>query len=143
MKVHLVKSEESLIKGYKPIVLLPTGSLGKLNNLNILSDNECEFILANDTLDEFSRQEIPEVIQMLIKKLRINGTLVLGGTDIRVFCKSVINSTIDENQASEIIRAKQSMTNIQDILSLLQSTGLKIQSSQITGTHYEITAVRN
>lgn len=143
MKVHLVKSEENLIKGYKAVIILPVNSLAKLNNLSTLSDNECEFILANDLLDEFSRHEIPETIKMLTKKLRINGTLVVGGTDMRVFCKSVINSTLDENQASEIIRTKQSMTNLQDILTILQSTGLKIQSSQIVGTHYEITAVRN
>lgn len=140
MKVHLVKNEESLIKGYKPVYY--SSSL-KLNNLSTLSDNECEFILATDVFDEFKNQEIVSVVDSLIKKLRINGTLVIGGTDIRIFCKSVINGLLNEAQGSEIISSKQSMTNLQDSIDLLKNFGLKIQSSKIVGTHYEITAVRN
>jgi predicted SAM-dependent methyltransferase len=140
MKVHLTKTKESAIKGYTEILY---SQASKLNNLATLSDNECEFILAGDVLDDFSRQEIFDVIQSLAKKLRMNGTLVVGGTDIRVFCKNVINSTLSENDASEIIKSKQSMTNLQETLDLLKGIGLKIQSSRIIGTHYEITAVRN
>jgi predicted SAM-dependent methyltransferase len=140
MKVHLIKSQDNLIKGY---VGIEFSQSIKLRNLNLLSDNECEFILANDFLDEFPRQEIAQAVQTLVSKLRVNGTLVIGGTDIRVFCKSLINSLIDENEASEMIKAKQSMTNIQETLNLLKAIGLNVQSSQILGSHYEITAIRN
>lgn len=140
MKIHLVKSSESAIKGYTPIIY--SQSL-KLNNLETLSDNQGEFILASDIIDEFPAQEIPNVIQSLIKKLRLNGTLVVGGTDIRVFCKSLINSTLTESDASAMIQAKQSMLNMQNVLNIIQQLGLKLQASRIIGTHYEITAVRN
>ena len=140
MKIHLVKSETSAIKGYTPIVY---STLNKLNNIETISNNEAEFILAGDILDDFPKQESIDVIQNLSRKLRMNGTLVIGGTDVRIFCKNVVNSILNENEASEIIRSKQSMTNLQETLDLLKSIGLKIQSSRIIGTHYEITAIRN
>jgi predicted SAM-dependent methyltransferase len=138
MKVHLVKTEASLIKGYTPVLYSQT-----LNNLLTLSDNECEFILAGEVLDDFPKQEALNIIKSLLSKLRINGTLVIGGTDLRVFCKSVINGLIDENNASEFIKAKQSMSNCKEVTEMLKQLGLKIQSSRITGTHYEITTVRS
>lgn len=140
MKVHLIKNEESLIKGYKPVYY--SASL-KLNNLSSLSDNECEFILASEVFDEFSQQEMPNVIQQLAKKLRMNGMLVIGGTDIRIFAKSIVNGSMSEQDASEMIRTRQSMSNINDVLKIVQSLGLKIQASQIIGNHYEVTAIRN
>lgn len=140
MKIHLVKTKEAAIKGYTPILYSPSI---KLNNLESLSDNQGEFILASDLLDDFPLQEIPNIIQGLLKKLRLNGTIVIGGTDIRVFCKSLVNSTLNEADASKMIQAKQSMSNTQEIIKLLQQFGLKIQASRIIGTHYEITAVRN
>ena len=140
MKVQLIKSENSLIKGYTPVLYSPSI---KLNNLESLSDNQGEFILASDLLDDFPLQEIPNVIQGLLKKLRLNGTIVVGGTDIRIFCKNLVNSNLNEADASKMIQAKQSMSNTQEVIKLMQQLGLKIQASRITGTHYEITAVRN
>lgn len=140
MKVQLIKSENSLIKGYKPVYY---SSSIKLQNLSPLSNNECELILANNILDEFNIKESPEIIASLISKLRINGILIVGGTDIRLFCKSIINGLLDEANASEMIGAVNSMSNVENTVKILQSLNLKIQSSQITGNHYEITAVRN
>jgi len=140
MKIHLVKSQDSVIKGYTPILY---STSVKLNNLESLSDNQGEFILASDLLDDFPLQEIPNVIQSLLKKLRLNGTIVIGGTDIRIFCKNLVNSNLNEADASKMIQVKQSMSNIQEVIKLMQQFGLKIQASRIIGTHYEITAVRN
>lgn len=140
MKIHLVKTKEAAIKGYTPVLYSPSI---RLNNLESLSDNQGEFILASDLLDDFPLQEIPNIIQGLLKKLRINGTIVIGGTDIRIFCKSLVNSNLNEADAAKMIQTKQSMSNTQEVIKLMQQLGLKIQASRIMGTHYEITAVRN
>jgi hypothetical protein len=81
-------------------------------------------------------------VQQIVKKLRLGGTLVIGGTDIRLFAKNVSNCLIGEGEASQIIKEKLSMTNPQKIIGLLSQLGLKVQSSIISGVHYEITAVR-
>ena len=140
MKIHLVKNEKDAIKGYKAIVYSPDKSI---NNLDLLSDNECDFILADNIIDDFSLSQTGEIIVSLLNKLRINGTISIGGTDIKVFCKNVINGTLSESDASEMIKNKQSMTNLNIMLEALKSTGLKIQSSRIIGARYEITAVRS
>jgi predicted SAM-dependent methyltransferase len=140
MKIHLVKNEKDAIKGYKAIVYSPAKHI---NNLDLLSDNECDFILAGNIVDDFSLSEAGEIISNLLRKLRINGTIAIGGTDLRLFCKSVINNLISESDASELIKTKQSMTNLNIMLETMRSAGLKIQSSKITGVHYEITAVRS
>jgi len=140
MKIHLVKNEKDAIKGYKAIVYSPAKHI---NNLDLLSDNECDFILAGNIIDDFSLSEVSEVISNLLKKLRINGTITIGGTDLRLFCKNVINGLISESDASELLKTKQSMTNLNMMLETMKSSGLKIQSSKITGVHYEITAVRS
>lgn len=140
MKIHLVKNEKEAIKGYRAVLY----SAGKaINNLDTLSDNECEFILAQSLIDDFSVNQSGEVVLALLKKLRVNGTIVVGGTSLRVFCKSVFNGSINETDASEMIKDKLSMSNPETIISMLQGYGLKIQSSRIVGTHYEITAVRS
>ena len=75
-------------------------------------------------------------------KLRINGSIVIGGTDMRLFCKNVTNGSVDTGQASRIIGVVQSMTVLNDIVNLIRSSGLNIESTQITGIHYEIKATR-
>jgi len=144
MKVHLIKKSQESIRGYTQITYDPSTSGNiKLQNLLALSDNECDFILANEVLDDFSIQEIKECITNIVKKLRLGGTLVVGGTDINLFCKNVLSSMIKDNDASEMIRSKQSMTTLNGVLTLLKYFNLKIKTTQINGTHYEITCVRD
>ena len=140
MKIHLVKSEKNAIKGYTPIIY---STANKLNNIETISDNEAELILAHEIMDDFSIDEIGMIINAIVKKMRLNATLVIGGTDLRVFCKSVINGLLPENEAAKFINQKHSMTNLNVTVDTLKQLGLKIQSSVINGVHYEITAVRS
>lgn len=138
MKIHLIKDIKDAIKGYEPILY----NSSKLS-VESISPNEAEFILASDILDDFSLEQISPVIQTLISKMRLNGKLVVGGTDIRVFCKSVVNNVLSEQQGSEILKTKQSMTSMSDMVKLLESLGLKVFMTQFNGMHYEITCIRN
>lgn len=138
MKVNLTKSLDHSIKGYENILYLPN-----YVDLNSVTDNEAELIIANEILDYFSIDKIPELIKLLISKLRLNGSLIIGGTEISVFCKSVINGMLDEREASKYIEQNQSMTDMNNILNLLQSFNLKIQTFKFSGLIYEITTIRN
>jgi hypothetical protein len=138
MKLNLVKQgSDSFIEGYHKVEY--TG--GPLN-LNNISDNECEFILASEIMDVCDSDDIEKFLPSLLKKLRLNGILVIGGTDIRLFCKHVVNSLINEKEASNIIKQCKSMTNVNSMREYISQLGLKIKTLQITGTHYEITATR-
>ena len=91
---------------------------------------------------DFSLENIPLFIQNLTKKVRMGGSLVIGGTDIRLFAKSVINGMTPENEASNMVGLVQSMSIIANTLDIIKSLGMQIESTQINGFHYEVTAKR-
>ena len=140
MKIHIIKQGETAIEGYKKIELLP-GFM--LLGLDEVSDNEADVIFANDILDALPANVIQQTISQLATKLRLGGTLTVGGTELRTFTKNVTNQTIPEEQAVDIIRNSQSMVNVNKLSDLMRSIGLKIETATINGMHCEVKCVRN
>jgi len=137
MKIHVVKPEQEAIENFEKVVCVDN----EVDVANI-SDNECELIMANDVIDSFDIPNIEGLLGLLISKLRINGTMVIGGTDLRLLCKSVINDQMSELDASQIISGLRSATSLESLRAAIQSMGLNLVSSQITGVHYELTVKR-
>jgi len=137
MKLHIVKPGQESIESYARVEVAPNTL-----DISMLSDNECSSIMANDILDFFSVDNIPKVLEHLTTKMRMGGDLVVGGTDVRLFCKYVTNDQVDELSAAQIIGFCESMATLGQISDILQSLGLNIVSSQISGMHYEIKAAR-
>ena len=140
MKIHIIKQGETAIEGYKKIELLP-GFM--LLGLDEVSDNEADVIFANDILDALPASVIQQTISQLATKLRLGGTLTVGGTELRTFTKNVTNQMISEDQAIEIIRNSQSMVNVNKLSDLMRSMGLEIETTTINGMHCEVKCVRN
>lgn len=137
MRLQIVKPEQESIENYTRVDVAPNTI-----DLSVVSDNECTSILANDVLDSFSVENVPSLLAQLVKKIRMGGELVVGGTDIRLFCKFVTNDQIDELSATRLLGSIQSMTTLNHTVGILMELGLKIVSSQINGVHYEIKASR-
>lgn len=137
MKLHIVRPNQDAIENYTKAIALE-------NNINLseVSDNECEVIMANDIVDAFTIDKIGELVMSLAKKMRMNGTLVLGGTDIRLLCKAIVNDQITEQEGSNIISTLSSASNLALLKSALEGVGLSVLSTQIAGIHYEVTAKR-
>ena len=140
MKIHIIKQGETAIEGYKKIELLP-GFM--LLGLDEVSDNEADVIFANDILDALPANVIQQTISQLATKLRLGGTLTVGGTELRTFTKNVTNHMISEDQAIEIISNSQSMVNVNKLSDLMRSIGLEIETTTINGLHCEVKCVRN
>jgi hypothetical protein len=140
MKIHIIKQGETAIEGYKKIELLP-GFM--LLGLDEVSDNEADVIFANDILDALPANVIQQTISQLATKLRLGGTLTVGGTELRTFTKNVTNQTIPEEQAVDIIRNSQSMVNVNKLSDLMRSMGLEVETTTINGLHCEVKCVRN
>ena len=138
MKIHVVKPQQEAIENFKKVVCFNNSI-----DLSEISDNECDVIMANDAVDLFSIDKIGEMLGPLVKKLRLNGTLVVGGTDLRVLCKSVVNDQISEQDASNIISSLSSATNLRMVKAMAESMGLNVVSTQLSGIHYEITIKRS
>ncbi|MDB4641285.1 hypothetical protein OAF28_01100 [Akkermansiaceae bacterium] len=140
MKIHIIKQGETAIEGYKKIELLP-GFM--LLGLDEVSDNEADVIFANDILDALPANVIQQTVSQLATKLRLGGTLTVGGTELRTFTKNVTNQTIPEEQAVDIISNSQSMVNVNKLSDLMRSMGLEIETTTINGLHCEVKCVRN
>jgi hypothetical protein len=137
MKIQIVDDAQKFIQGYKTVLFSEMQS-----SFVSISNNECESILANDVLDYVMTKDILQIIQLLVSKLRFNGTLVIGGKDLQMFCKHVNNGLINEETAGQIISTCKSLSNYITVRDIMSSMGLKIESIQLNGIHYEITATR-
>jgi len=134
MKVNFVRVGEPHIEGY-----VRAEALGDLNQF---ANSECDTIFANNILDSFSLHGAYEAISLMRSKLRMGGALVIGGTDLRLFCKSVINGSISSEDGSQLVASCGSMHESNKVKHYLQQLGLVIDTSSIQGTHYEFKATR-
>ena len=137
MKIHVLRPDQQAIENFTRVNIS-----NNLVDLTQLSDNECELILANDAIDSYSIDRVAELVQSLVSKLRLGGELVLGGTSIRLFCKQVLNSQLDESQASQIVGSVASLTSPEPLVQVLSSMGLEIVEASMSGIHYEVKAKR-
>jgi len=136
MKLHILRKSQSLVGGFTPLFLDDGLSLGEF------SDNECEFILSPDIMDNFDASASQDLLAALAKKLRLGGTLVVGGTHVRLFAKAVLNGLVSNQEASAMIGQVRSMTSPSDIVEILKGFGLVIETVTMDGVHYEIRATR-
>jgi len=138
MKLHVVKQGDTSIEGYKKIEFLN----GNLLGLDDVSNNSSEEIFANDVLDAIPNEFIQQSVAALVGKLRVNGRITVGGTELRLFVKSVLNQGIPEDQAMSIIKTNQSMLNFNKLCELMKSMGLEVETTTINGIHCEVKCVR-
>lgn len=138
MKLHVVKQGDTSIEGYKKIEFLNGSFLG----LDDVPNNSSEEIFANDVLDAIPNEFIQQSVAALVGKLRVNGRITVGGTELRLFVKSVLNQGIPEDQAMSIIKTNQSMLNFNKLCELMKSMGLEVETTTINGIHCEVKCVR-
>jgi hypothetical protein len=137
MKLQIVTDENTAIKGYETFLL---------SDLNILSEevnnNQCEEILAPDTVNLFSQENVFDFLGLLISKLRLNGTLTVSGVDPRLFCKGVLNGLLPQPVMNTLILQSKCMLDVDLVKQFFQKNGLQIERSTMSGLNYEITARR-
>ena len=137
MKLQILTQEQEPVGGFKTLII-------ERNNLDLseISDNECEVILASDAMDSVSYSSAEQLVAAFITKLRLNGELIVGGTDVRLFSKAVFNGQISPEEASNTVTNVHSMTNGEQMKEIFTKMGLEVQSSYLDGLHYEIKAKR-
>lgn len=137
MKIHVVNKGEDHIEGYERI----EPQNGEIN-LSGFSDNECDFIMASDCLDFLGYNSAKDFLMQSRQKLRINGTLLVGGADIRMLARSIIDESIDLETANGFIFSKKSLLDVNTVSGMVSELGLQIVSTRISGIHYEIESSR-
>lgn len=139
MKLQIVSSKETaLIDGYTHVKIED----GKLD-LSSIVNNSCVEILANGILDLFSLDQINQVVQAIVSKLRSGGSMVIGGTELDLFAALVNYKEVSLEAANNSIAEVSSMTRHKDVRDVLEQLNMKIFSITLTGVNYEIRATRN
>jgi hypothetical protein len=111
-------------------------------DLSSIPDNGATIISAIDAIDSIRFNNISNFIQNIVKKMRLNSTLYLGGCDIYAVSRSLISGGLDLEEYNSILINKAGVYSSKYIIDLLKSHGLNIQSVIYKGSNYEITATR-
>ena len=138
MKVQIVRKDQEAIVGYEVVKVESPNSL----EISHLVDNSCENIIAADLVDSFNNEILPQLCKALVSKLRFNGQIVLGGTDVRFFAKHLLNGILSAEEACGIIASTYSMSTSDMVRQQLENVNLRIISIHTDGLHYEVKAVR-
>ena len=138
MKIHVVSGSEGHIEGYERVEVSENGDA----NLSGYSDNECSFILATDALDSMGYDQAKIFIMTARQKLRLGGTVIVGGTDMRLFARSIVADQVNVEEANQVLFTKKSMLDTNTVSSIVKDMGLKVITTRIAGIHYEVEAKR-
>lgn len=117
---------------------------------NILADNECNEIFAENIMDYIPLNKMMPAVTHWVKKLRHNGKIILGGTDVYELSKRVVRGEINTIQANELLFGNQDSTwsvkrgqiNMKDLVDLLQELGLKVTKKVLVDMTMVVEAVR-
>ena len=139
MKIQILdRAYEQAVEGYDKHIDFANLSSG----LSELSDNQCTYVLAPELLSGCALPQYPELLTALVSKLRMNGELVVGGTELRAFTDTVRNKKLDIQTANQIVSRCQSMANVHEVCTLINSLGKFQVTWSCSGIHYEIKARR-
>lgn len=135
MKIQILDSRfEQAVEGYdKHIDIHLLATLA-----SEVSNNECTYILAPEILSSCGLPQYSEVLTLMASKLRMNGEMVVGGTEIRAFADAIKQEKLDIQQSSGIIAKSQSMAKVHEVCELINSLGNFQVTWSCSGVHYEI-----
>jgi hypothetical protein len=112
-------------------------------------DNGADEILAEDICDYIPRIQLVPVILHYTKKLKSNGRLIIGGTEIKELAKAVVLGDDFElfnkmlfGSFENVWDIKSGATSIIEIVDALKKLGLKIVGKKLNGYKFIVEAVR-
>ena len=91
---------------------------------------QAEEIEGPDILDLFSTDELEQLMGVWEKALKVGGKIILGGTDIFLLSKNIINRKIELVDINNILYGspKKSITSIESTKEFLISLGFEISN---------------
>lgn len=137
MKLQVINNFEEAIGGFETVTAEQV-----FQDLSNISDNECEEIIIGDTIKVLPYDVIEKFFLILIRKLRIGGTIKLSGINLRLLILGVKNGTVTEENFNKIVSDCNSIISTNTVESLLQKYNLKIETFNNKGIVYEVEASR-
>ncbi len=123
----------------------------EIRNLDEYVDNaECFEIIAEDIVDYMPKQELSKVLDNWVGKLRHQGMIVIGGTDVYEVCKMFAQEALSLEELNNLMHGEQSQgwdvrlnqLTLQQMCNELESRGLKVLKKRINGFKFSVEAER-
>lgn len=137
MKIQITENIDKGIENYTIIPIL----YGKID-LTLAPNNSITHIVAIDALDSVPDNLLVEFISNIVQKMRIGCQIILGGTELSAISKDVVNNNITTQDYNKLIFSKRGIYRSEDVVKLMNQANLTINSVQIKGYKYELTASR-
>jgi hypothetical protein len=124
---------------------------GDIKNLDkFVDDGEVDELIVTNVLEYFQPNKVVEILNHWLKKLAINGKIIIGFTDCYFVCKKLINFEITLAEFNDLIHGAQNKPNeyrrgsisMANVINFFNSVGYKILQKRIDGDNYIITAQR-
>jgi hypothetical protein len=138
MKLQIVNNDDESIEGFISLKV----SKDFKTTLSQLVDSSCTEVLLLDILDTMEYEQSFEFLFYVLKKIRLNGSIVLRGISSIAFAHSLLNGPIDSKRASGIIDNIHSIHDQRDVINLLESNDFIVDTVRLNGVEYELKATR-
>lgn len=111
-------------------------------NLEQIPENSQIEIVAVDAIDCVDFDKRDGLIKDLVSRLRIGGTIVLTGINASIMCRNLYYKVLSVEDFNKVVKEKQSIGIVDDVIKSLREAGLTIVSHATEGANYEVTARR-
>jgi hypothetical protein len=152
MKLHLFVYGKA-ITGYTNVC--PAGGdntlVSRLDDLEgIVEAAECTEILADDITDFIPANKTFETLKYYVSKLRHNGKIIIGGTDLNSVAKNIITKRLNPVEANHLLYGtqgstwefKSGMINLADLTEILRGLGISIVHKRVNGNKMVVEGFR-
>lgn len=171
MKLNLIRNGVGILTGYMNVDPIGNYNDGRYevacepyNRLdNIVDDNECMEIIANDVLDFIEPADIEGTVLHWVSKIRVGGTLTICGVDFLEVARSLVYGKFTDdkgntlpfieqlesanlilhNSKGDVWNRRQYNTSLEYVLKLLsQVAGFKVIQRAVFDHRYYVKVVR-
>jgi len=127
MKIYL-SAKQSLDNSYKSISNIAAFEA-------MVLDGEATKIIVQNFISGFSFNEIEALLNKVIKKLRLNGELLIIEPDLDLICMKFFRNDIDIKEFNELLFSNN--RNIKSILTMEYVAAIISKSLKITEKHFD------
>ena len=139
MKIQIVNNDNESIDGF--IALKISDNIKQ--DLGKIVDNSCTELLVLDVINSFKYNESIEFLLTLLKKVRINGNILLKGVSSLSLSNAILNELINSEEGSSVIENIKSIHDHRDIVNLLEANNFTVNTIMLGGVSYELGATRS
>jgi predicted SAM-dependent methyltransferase len=123
-----IQNKLNLFIGIVKPEFLPVGTdFVSSSEINTINNNSCEQIYIGDLLDYLNYNEAMVILDILVDKLALSGSICIQSADLFLLCSAVVFNDIDQ-QVSKLVlfNNKKTIYNMSEIQTELNNRNLEI-----------------